>query len=70
MSALEPKRKRNTDVTAWVLGMTIILLASLDLVVWASVHNVPNPVSKFITEQAGWIATPAIRQASTDHAAR
>ena len=72
MSAFEPKRKRkrNTDVTAWVLGMTIVLLASLDLVVWASMRNVPNPISKFITEQAGWIGAPAVRHASTGHAAR
>ena len=45
-----PKRKREpeqpTDTTAWVLGTIIVLLATLDLLVWATLNNVPNPVAK------------------------
>ena len=66
MSSLRPKRKRERtiDVTAYVLGTLIVLLASLDLLVWASMRNVPNPISKFITEQAARFGTPAARHAS------
>ena len=66
MSSFEPKRKRErkVDITAWVLGTTIVVLATLDLLVWASMRNVPNPISKFVTEQANWISTPAVRHAS------
>jgi hypothetical protein len=66
MSSLEPKRKRErtVDVTAWVLCTTIVILATLDLLVWASMRNVPNPISKFIAEQASWISTPAVHHAS------
>ena len=71
MPAFGPKRKHEhkSDVTAWVLGMTIVLLASLDLVVWASMRNVPNPISKFIGEHADWISTPAVRHTSLNRAA-
>jgi hypothetical protein len=66
MSSLRPKRKRErtVDVTACVLGTLIVLLASLDLLVWASMRNVPNPISKFVTERAAWFSTPAARHAS------
>jgi hypothetical protein len=42
------KRERTIDATAWILGSTIVVLATLDLLVWASVNNVPNPLSKFL----------------------
>lgn len=64
MSSPEPKRKHSVDVTAWVLGVIIIVLASLDLVVWASMRNVPNPISKFIVEQTAWLNVPPVRHAS------
>lgn len=64
MSSLKPKRKRDVDVTAWVLVTTIVVLASLDLVVWAAMRNVPNPISKFIVEQSAWLAAPPERHAS------
>jgi hypothetical protein len=64
MSSLKPKRKRTIDVTACALGATIVLLATLDLVVWASMRNVPNPISKFITEQMAWVHMPAVRHAA------
>ena len=56
------RRNRNRkprDVTSWVLGSTIVVLATLDLFVWATLWNVPNPVSKLFT------ANPA--QASSVH---
>jgi hypothetical protein len=66
MSSFEPKRRRarKVDVTALVLSSVIVVLATLDLLVWASMRNVPNPISKFITEQASWISTTAVRHAS------
>ena len=47
-----PKQKRSLDATAWILGSTIVVLATLDLLVWASLHNVPNPLSKFVADYA------------------
>jgi hypothetical protein len=51
-----PVRKRprkDRDVTGWLLGGTILVLATLDLCVWATLWNVPNPISKlFGTESA------------------
>jgi len=66
MSSFEPKRKRerSVDVTAWVLGTTIVVLATLDLLVWASMRNVPNPISKFVTEHASSFSVPAVRHAA------
>jgi hypothetical protein len=66
MSAFEPKRRRarKVDVTAWVLGTIIVVLATLDLLVWASMRNVPNPISKFVTEHASMFSVPAVRHAS------
>lgn len=72
MSALEPKRKRarTADPTSWVLGTIIVLLATLDLMVWATMHNAPNPISKFISEQAASVAVPATQHAFIRHPAR
>jgi len=66
MSSFEPKRRRERklDITAWVLGTTIVVLATLDLLVWASMRNVPNPISKFVTEHASMFGAPAVRHAS------
>lgn len=66
MSSPKPKRKRERtfDVTACVLGSTIVVLATLDLLVWASMRNVPNPISKFIGEQLSWMSPAAAKHAS------
>ncbi len=53
MSSSKQKRKRersSLDATAWILGSTIVVLATLDLLVWASLHHVPNPLSKFVAD--------------------
>ena len=70
MSAFEPKRKRerSADVTSWVLGTIIVLLATLDLMVWATMRQ-PNPISKFVADQASWIGRPAVKHASIGQAA-
>ena len=44
------KPKRTTDATAWILGTTIVVLATLDLLVWATLHNAPNPISKALAD--------------------
>jgi hypothetical protein len=66
MSSFEPKRRRERklDITAWVLGTMIVVLATVDLLVWASMSNVPNPISKFVTEHASMFSVPAVRHAS------
>jgi hypothetical protein len=48
MSSMKRKRKpkQDPDTTGWVLGTIIVLLATLDLLVWASLSGVPNPISK------------------------
>ena len=53
MSSPERKRKpeQPTDATAWVLGTIIVLLATLDLLVWATLNNVPNPIAKAFASQ-------------------
>ena len=40
------------DTTGWLLGTVIVVLAVLDLMIWATLWNVPNPVSKWLTPQA------------------
>lgn len=40
------------DATAWILGSAILALATVDLLVWASINNVPNPISKLIAGEA------------------
>ena len=43
----KPKKPdRTADTTGWILGTTIVVLATIDLLVWASLNNVPNPISK------------------------
>jgi hypothetical protein len=65
MSAFKPKRKRERtfDVTACVLGSTIVVLATLDLLVWASMRNVPNPISKFVGQEMSWLNPATAKQA-------
>ena len=71
MSAFKPKRKREraADATSWVLGTIIVLLATLDLMVWATMRHTPNPISKFLTEQASWTGAPALKHASLGRSA-
>ena len=54
MSLSKRKRKGGdtADATAWILGTVIVLLATLDLLVWASLHNVPNPLSKALADHS------------------
>ena len=40
------------DTTAGLLGTIIVVLAVLDLLIWATLWNVPNPISKSVTPQA------------------
>jgi len=51
---MQPIRHRNAaaDVTGWLLGSIIVVLAVLDLLIWATLWNVPNPGSKWLTPQA------------------
>ena len=55
------KRERTVDATAWILGTTIVVLATADLLLWASLHNVPNPISKAL---ASYAQVPPIRTAA------
>jgi hypothetical protein len=45
-------RQRTIDATAWILGAIIVVLATLDVMVWASLDNVPNPLSKIFADYA------------------
>jgi len=50
-SRQKPKKPdRTADTTAWILGATIVVLATIDLLVWASLNNVPNPISKILAD--------------------
>ena len=66
MSSPKPKRKRERtiDVTGCVLGSTILVLATLDLLVWASMRNVPNPIFKLVGEQMSWLSPAAAKHAA------
>lgn len=55
------KRERTVDATAWILGTTIVVLATVDLLVWALVHDVPNPISKAL---ADYVQLPPVRVAA------
>jgi len=44
------KPDRTADTTGWILGTTIVVLATIDLLVWASLNNVPNPISKILAD--------------------
>ena len=45
-------RNAAADTTGWLLGTIIVVLAVLDLLIWATLWNVPNPVSKWLAPQA------------------
>lgn len=55
------KRERTVDATAWILGTTIVVLATVDLLVWASLHNVSNPISQAL---ADYVQLPPVRMAA------
>jgi hypothetical protein len=61
------KRKRKGDGTAdaigWILGTVIVLLATLDLLVWATLHTRPNPFSKAVADY-GQVASKPVRTAA------
>ena len=58
-SARHQRRPDAADVTGWLLGATIVVLAVLDLMIWATLWNVPNPISKLLEPQAvGASASP------------
>ena len=56
-------RNAAADTTGWLLGTIIVVLAVLDLLLWATLWNVPNPVSKWLAPQA------ALRRSSPPAAA-
>jgi hypothetical protein len=59
MTSVRHKRRPDAaDVTAWLLGATIVVLAVLDLMIWATLWNVPNPVSKLLEPAAVRAAPP------------
>lgn len=45
-------RRSAADTTGWLLGVIIVVLAVLDLLIWATLWNVPNPISKFLLPEA------------------
>jgi len=58
MSSVRQKRRPDAaDATGWLLGATIVVLAVLDLMIWATLWNVPNPVSLVLHPQAVGAAT-------------
>jgi len=64
MSSAKQKRKREPeDATGWILGTIIVVLATVDLLVWASLNNVPNPISKALADYTH-VRPPAVRTAA------
>jgi len=45
MANLKPARLRRVDGSLWVFGGMIAVLALIDLFVWATLWNLPNPLS-------------------------
>jgi hypothetical protein len=45
-------------VTGWLLGTIIVVLTVLDLLIWATLWNVPSPISKLLAPQAGATGHP------------
>ena len=59
MASIRHKRRLDAaDVTGWLLGAIIVVLAALDLMIWAALWNVPNPISKFLAPQTASAALP------------
>jgi hypothetical protein len=53
MASVRHKRRPDAaDVTGWLLGVTIVVLVVLDLMIWATLWNVPNPMSKYFQLEA------------------
>lgn len=60
-SVRQKRRPGGADVTGLLLGATIVVLAVLDLMIWATLWNVPNPISKLVEPQAvSAAASPAV----------
>lgn len=60
MTTVRHRRRRDAaDLIGWLLGATIVVLAVLDLMmIWSTLWNVPNPISKFFEPQAVSAAPP------------
>jgi hypothetical protein len=60
---MQHSRHRNgriaADTTGVMLGTIIVVLAVLDLLIWATLWNVPNPISKRLVPQA--VSSPALQ---------
>jgi len=64
-----PKRHRNKraaiDLTGWLLATMIVVLAVLDLLIWATLANVPNPGSRLLFGETPQSATDSARNPFT-----
>ena len=49
---MSSQQRKQRDLTGWFLGGIIVVLAVLDLYVWALVWNVTNPVSELLGTKA------------------
>ena len=59
MTTLRHRRRLDAaDLTGWLLGATIVVLVVLDLMIWGTLWNVPNPISIFLEPQAVSATTP------------
>lgn len=66
MASVRHKRRPDAaEVTGWLLGATIVVLTVLDLMIWATLWNVPNPVAKLLQPEA--VATPALTAPAPFH---
>ena len=67
MSPFKRNRHRTErDLTGWVLGAAILVLATVDLFVWATLWNVPNPVSKLLTTERAHASSTQTSAAPAD----
>lgn len=41
-------RRKTIDAAAWLLGTTMVILGVLDLLIWAPLWNLPNPMSRVL----------------------
>jgi len=64
-----PKRHRNKraaiDLTGWLLATMIVVLAVLDLLIWATLANLPNPGSRLLLGETPQSATDSARNPFT-----
>jgi hypothetical protein len=59
MRPIKPRESHPpADVTGWLLGTIIVVLTVLDLLIWATLWNVPSPISKLLAPQAGATGRP------------